>query len=321
MPNYRETSPARPAPRANRRGPLSRALRTIAGVVGGLGLAGAATFLYANQIELKSFRLRRVTVPVLPRGHRPLRILHVSDLHMTPGQRKKQRWVRELDALEPDLVVNTGDNLGHRDAVPSVLRALGPLLSRPGVFVFGTNDYFGPKPLNPFVYVLGRKRKPSAEKLPWQGMRAAFVEHGWRDATHRRLEFEIDGFRLAISGVDDPHHAYDDYDAIAGPPNTDADLAIGLSHSPEPHILDRFANDGYDLVMSGHTHGGQVCLPGQRALVTNCGIDRARASGLSRWTERMWLHVSNGLGTSPYAPARLFCPPSATLVEVVARDD
>lgn len=300
---------------------VKRMARVAGGVVGGAGLLGAATFLYANQVELTAFRVKRVRVPALPAGHEPLRILHVSDFHMTRSQRKKQRWVAGLEALDPDLVINTGDNLGGADAVPSVLAALGPLLDRPGAFVFGTNDYFGPKPLNPLRYLTGKKRKPSTEKLPWEGMRAAFIERGWRDATHRRLEFVAGGVRLAITGVDDPHHDLDDYDSVAGAPNADADLAIGLSHSPEPRVLDRFAEDGYDLVLSGHTHGGQVCLPFERAIVTNCGIDRSRASGLSRWTERMWLHVSNGLGTSPYAPVRLFCPPSATLIEVVAADE
>ena len=135
-------------------------------------------------------------MPALPAGHRPLRILHVSDFHMTRSQRKKQRWVAGLEALQPDLVVDTGDNLGGADAVPGVLTALGPLLNRPGVFVFGTNDYFGPKPLNPLRYLTGKKRKPSTEKLPWEGMRAAFIERGWRDATHRRLEFVAGGVRL-----------------------------------------------------------------------------------------------------------------------------
>src|SRR2546423_10374253 len=78
---------------------------------------------YAAGYEVRSFRLRRVEVPVLPPGSRPLRVLHVSDIHMTPGQRRKQRWLHGLAALEPDLVVNTGDNLAHRDAVPVVLDA------------------------------------------------------------------------------------------------------------------------------------------------------------------------------------------------------
>ena len=303
----------------------NRILRSAAA----LATLGLTTFIYANQIELRAFKLHRVQVPVLAPGTlaragkregEPFRILHVSDFHMLPDQKLKQKWVASLDALNPDLVINTGDNLGSDKAVPSVLAALGPLLNRPGAFVFGTNDYFAPRPVNPLKYLTGKKRKPSRVELPWRGMRAAFIEHGWQDATHARLEFVAGGVKVALSGVDDPHHELEDYSQIAGAPNAHADIAIGLSHSPEPHVLDSFAEDGYDLVLSGHTHGGQVCLPGGKAIVTNCGIDRSRASGLSRWTEKTWLHVSNGLGTSPYAPVRLFCRPSATLIEVVERD-
>lgn len=303
----------------------NRILRSAAAIA----TLGLTTFIYANQIELRAFKLHRVQVPVLAPGtlaragkrdSEPFRILHVSDFHMLPDQKLKQKWVASLDALNPDLVINTGDNLGSDKAVPSVLAALGPLLNRPGAFVFGTNDYFAPRPVNPLKYLTGKKRKPSRVELPWRGMRAAFIEHGWQDATHARLEFVAGGVKVALSGVDDPHHELEDYSQIAGAPNADADIAIGLSHSPEPHVLDAFAEDGYDLVLSGHTHGGQVCLPGGKAIVTNCGIDRSRASGLSRWTEKTWLHVSNGLGTSPYAPVRLFCRPSATLIEVVERD-
>ena len=303
----------------------NRILRPVAAIA----TLGLTTFIYANQIELRAFKLHRVQVPVLAPGTlaragkregESFRILHVSDFHMLPDQKLKQKWVASLDALNPDLVINTGDNLGSDKAVPSVLTALGPLLNRPGAFVFGTNDYFAPRPVNPLKYLTGKKRKPSRVELPWRGMRAAFIEHGWQDATHARLEFVAGGVKVALSGVDDPHHELEDYSQIAGAPNADADIAIGLSHSPEPHVLDSFAEDGYDLMLSGHTHGGQVCLPGGKAIVTNCGIDRSRASGLSRWTEKTWLHVSNGLGTSPYAPVRLFCRPSATLIEVVERD-
>lgn len=274
-------------------------------------------------------------MPLLEPGTLPddwdsFRLLHVSDLHMLDKQKHKQEWVAALDRLDPDLVVNTGDNLGEEDGVPGVLRALGPLLERPGVFVFGSNDYFAPRPVNPFIYLLGKKRKPSQVQLPWKGMRAAFIERGWHDASNATVEFAIDPaatgsltspekIKLAIAGVDDPHHDLDDYSRIAGRPNNDANLAIGLSHSPEPRVLDSFAADGYQLVLSGHTHGGQLCLPGGRAIVTNCGIDRSRARGLSRWTERMWLHVTNGLGSSKYVPFRVFCRPSATLIHIVEK--
>ncbi|GJN43789.1 phosphohydrolase [Corynebacterium ammoniagenes] len=249
------------------------------------------------------------------RGEKDFKILHVSDLHMIPGQEKKIEWVSALDELEPDLVINTGDNLSDVAAVPDVLRALGPLLKRPGLFVFGTNDYWAPRPVNPFKYLFGTKREPSYVDLPWRGMRAAFMEHGWRNATQASHEFQVGNVRLAVAGVDDPHHDLDDYADIAGAPNPDSDLAIALLHSPEPRVLEQFADDGYQLSLSGHTHGGQICLPGSKALVTNSGIDRKRVQGLHDFGP-MKMHVSNGLGTSKFAPVRIFCRPSATLLRI-----
>jgi predicted MPP superfamily phosphohydrolase len=83
-------------------------------------------------------------------------------------------------------------------------------------------------------------------------------------------------------------------------------------------VLDRFASDGYQLVMAGHTHGGQLCLPFYGAIVTNCDLDRSRAKGASRWGANTALHVSAGIGTSPFAPVRFCCRPEATLLTLVA---
>ena len=153
-------------------------------------------------------------------------------------------------------------------------------------------------------------------------------ERGWRDATHVRHTLSVAGIRITAAGVDDPHIGRDDYDRIAGPPDPEAPqardegrvaLRLGLTHSPEPRVLDAFADDGYDLVLAGHTHGGQLRLPGYGALVTNCGLDRSRARGASRWGAHTWLHVSAGVGTSPFAPARFACRPEVTLLELVPR--
>ena len=128
---------------------------------------------------------------------------------------------------------------------------------------------------------------------------------------------------IAVGGVHDSHIRRDRYDHIAGPTDPTADLRLGVMHSPEPGIMDRFAADGYDLLLAGHTHGGQICLPGYGALVTNCGIDPGapRAAPASREGEpdRAWLHVSAGLGTSPWAPFRFACLPEATLLTLVPR--
>ena len=288
--------------------------------VAGATVLGAAGVGYAAGLERRHWTLREATVPVLPVGQPPLRLLHISDLHMTPGQLSKQRWVAALADLQPDLVVNTGDNLAHLRAVPAVLNALAPLLARPGVFVFGSNDYYAPKPKNPARYLTRKRGKyVRGAPLPWADLRAAFVEHGWNDLTHTRRELRISGRRIAVAGVDDPHLRRDRYDRVAGRAHPAVELRLGLTHSPEPRVLDRFAADGYDLVLAGHTHGGQLRLPGYGAIVTNCGLDRSRARGVSRWGAHTWLHVSAGLGTSPYAPVRFACPPEASLLTLVPR--
>ena len=290
-------------------------LKNTAALAAGSVLAGIG---YASIIERNAFVVREVTMPVLSPGSSPLKVLHISDLHMLPKQRRKQAWLRELARFEPDLVVNTGDNLSHPKAVPAVVQALGDLLSVPGVFVFGSNDYFGPRLKNPTNYLTNREHRVHGEPLPWQDLRAAFTERGWLDMTHTRRDLEVGGLRIAVAGVDVPHLSRDRYDTIAGPANAAANLTLGLTHSPEPRVLDRFAADGYQLVMAGHTHGGQLCLPFYGAIVTNCDLDRSRAKGPSKWGAHTQLHVSAGIGTSRYAPVRFCCRPEATLLTLVA---
>jgi predicted MPP superfamily phosphohydrolase len=308
-------------------GTTRRLTRGLTRTVTAGAAAGAVGLGYASVVERHWFTLRHATLPVLAPGSRPLRVLHVSDLHLRPGQRTEERFVAGLAELEPDLVVDTGDNLSHARAVPVVLRALGGLLDRPGVFVFGSNDYHGPKPKNPANYLFRPQHRILGPELPWRDLRAAFVERGWHDATHTRLELTVAGQRIAVAGVDDPHIGHDDYDRIAGPADPEAAgddagpaLRLGLTHSPEPRVLDGFAADGYDLVLAGHTHGGQLRVPGYGAIVTNCGVDRSRARGASRWGSHLRLHVSAGLGTSPYAPVRFGCRPEASLLELVPRE-
>jgi uncharacterized protein len=290
--------------------------------------AGAGVFGYASVIERNSFALRRYDIPVLPAGARPLRILHISDVHLTPGRHRLLSWIRSLDALQPDMVVNTGDSIAHREAVQPFLEALGPLLDRPGVFVYGSNDLYSPKPRNPARYLWRDSSLPPGRDepdLPWAELGAGMEAAGWLDANNRRGRIKAGDLDIAVGGVHDSHIDHDRYDQIAGPADPSADLRLGVMHSPEPSVMDRFATDGYGLLLAGHTHGGQVCLPGYGTLVTNCGIDRVRARGLHRHPadadgpKQPWLHVSAGLGTSPWAPFRLCCRPEASLLTLVPR--
>ena len=307
----------------------SRALGVLGYGVGLGTLAGLATLAYSSGIEVRNFAVRRVELQVLPPGHRPLKVLHVSDLHLTPTQGIKQRWLASLADLEPDLVVNTGDNLAHRDSVDPLVAAMDRLLDVPGVYVFGSNDYFAPTGRNPLWYLLpdDGKRNVSTPKLPWPRLRARFDERGWTNLTNTSARLQVKDTSIAFVGVDDPHLKYDDLDAVAGPAPADADLRIGVTHAPYLRVLDQYARDGYEITLAGHTHGGQVCLPFKGALVTNCDLDTGRAKGLHRHPadsrpgdpRSSWLHVSAGAGTSPYAPVRLFCRPEATLLTLLPR--
>ena len=283
-----------------------------------LGLA-AAGLAYAR-LEAVAYRVRRVEVPVLPAGARPLTVLHISDLHLWPRQRRIQSWLPRLAELEPDFVINTGDNLAHPEAVPAALHAMEPLLDLPGAFVLGSNDYYAPRPKNPARYLDAGRRAPH----PWGGTPVASparcLRGQWLDRSHerggRRDASAVGGSACAAWTT----HTW----TLIATPTSPAGRPARRPHDrdsrthPSRACSTPWPPTVSDLVLAGHTHGGQLCVPGYGALVTNCGLPRAQASGLSRWADS-WLHVSAGLGTSPYTPVRFACPPSATLLTLVAR--
>lgn len=292
--------------------------------------AGVGALAWASLIERHWYAVRRATLPVLPRGAPPIRVLHISDLHLVPRQEHRIAWVRGLAGLEPDLVINTGDNCSDLLAVPAVLRAMEPLLKLPGAFVLGSNDYFAPTMKNPLRYFNpSHERGPAtdATTLPWREMVAEFVGGGWVDLTNARTRLSVRGLDLEFVGVDDPHLDYDRYDRVAGPADENADLTLGILHAPYTRVLDAMAADGAKVLLAGHTHGGQLRVPGFGALVTNCDLDRSRARGVSRWwdgaadtasscvpRDAAWLAVSAGLGHNKYTPVRFACRPEATLL-------
>ena len=286
----------------------------------GAAALGAAAFAYAALLERNMFTLRRLNVPVLPPGSESLRVLHLSDAHLTPAQHVKRRWISKLVDTDPDLVLVTGDNMARVDAVPAVLRAYGPLLDRPGAFVFGSNDYTGPVLRNPLSYFQANRAYIHGSRLPTDELRDALTGAGWVDLNNARTTIQVGSRAVELAGVGDPHVQLDKYSKVGGVADPAIDIHIGLTHAPEPRIVDAMAADGFDLVLAGHTHGGQVRVPLAGALVTNCGLDRRMARGLRRWGKSgTWLHVSAGLGTSPTAPFRLFCPPEASLLALTRK--
>ncbi len=308
----------------------------------GIMAAGTAGLAYAAGVEVNLYRLRRYAIPLLDPEAQPLRILQLSDIHMVPGQRRKQQWLRSLADLRPDLVVNTGDNLSHPDAVPEVLSTLEPLMAFPGVFVFGSNDYYQDSRLNPAKYLRpgDRSHAPRRKRAEndWPALQAAFSKAGWLDLTNTRSTLDLPSHgELNFVGVDDPHVRRDRYPAQRDDRERPAEseqaakatgngltngLTIGVTHAPYLRVLDEMTAEGVPLILAGHTHGGQLCVPFYGALVTNCDLDRARAKGLHTHTvgpNTAHQHVSAGCGASRYAPVRFACPPEASLITLLPR--
>lgn len=332
-------------------------MNALVSSLGGVVALGAAGVAYAGLVERNAFALREFTVPLLPAGSAPVRVLQISDLHLMPAQARKIEWVRRLARLAPDLVVNTGDNLASTDSVPGALRAMERLFAFPGVFVMGSNDYYGPTPKNPARYLTRRHAQapPGRHRLPTEDLRRGMLAGGWTDLDNVRTVLPVAGRPVEVVGTGDAHIGKDRYASVAGAASAAADLTIGVTHAPYQRVLDPMAADGARLIIAGHTHGGQLAVPLYGALVTNCDLPTDRAKGLSRWwpgagaayagqlgwhqrlnrwgevhlrggssapyeppADAAWLHVSAGLGTSPYAPVRFACRPEATLLTLVA---
>jgi predicted MPP superfamily phosphohydrolase len=294
------------------------AVSKVAWLAGAVAAAGAACVGYGILVERDWYRLRRERVEALGPGQPSLTVLHLSDLHMTPADTRRMAFLDRLADEPVDLVVVTGDMLGEPAGLDPVLETLGRFRPRLGaVAVLGSNDYFAPRFLNPLAYFMGpsSRRRRSAPRNPWRELMAGLEARGWTVLANRRGQLGD----VELAGLDDPHIRRDDPGVLV-PANGDARprLRLGMVHSPYRRALDAFERNGYGLVLAGHTHGGQVCLPGVGALVTNCDLPREQVRGLSRWGSS-WLHVSAGLGTSKYAPFRFACRPEASLLTVVSR--
>jgi len=302
-------------------------------VAGAVLAAGAGALAWGVAVERNRFGVRRERLAILPPGSRPIRILHLSDLHMAPWQTAKQRFVRGLANLEPDLIVETGDVLGHRDGLVGVRRAFARFRGIPGVFVSGSNDVFGPTAKNPLAYFTGpSRRRDRSERLDYLGLAAHLSEGlGWHDLNNGGVALDIAGTRLEIVGTGDAHRDWDRLEDVAEiadglrlsrPADVEA-VQIGVTHAPYRRVLDSLVTNGAQLLLAGHTHGGQVRIPGLPALVANCDLPREKASGLSSWHHAgrtAALEVSAGIGTSIYAPFRFACPPEAVLLTLTPRE-
>lgn len=306
-----------------------------------LGLAASAVTASAALIQTRLYQVKKRELPILAPGAPDFRILHLADFHYTPYRHLEAHFIRQLANLHPDLVISTGDLLGSAQAWPALRPHLQPLLDFPGAYVFGSNDYYAPKPKSWLTYLGGpssrHPRKQNPPTLPWPKLDRFLQAHSWKNLSNTTAELELEAkssntstssvwkWQIQLIGTDDAHINRDRF------PNTESakltaknshTLRIGVTHAPYQRVLNAFVSAQADLILAGHTHGGQVCLPFIGALVTNCDLPRNYASGLHTWPPKNGstsLNVSPGLGTSPYAPVRMFCRPEVTLLTLRAK--
>lgn len=304
-----------------------------------MGAVGVACAVWGIGIERYLFTVRRHRIAILPPRASSLTVLHVSDAHMAPWQHRKQNWIAEIaEATQPDLVVNTGDNLGHLDGLTGIRAAFAPLRGVPGLFVHGSNDVTAPSPRNPIKYFSGPSGNFRVETpLDVAALDSYFTDElGWTGIDNTAARLTVAGHVVDAFGVDDAHRSWDDLPALPaalqrarrgswwrGP--AAADLTLGVTHAPYQRVLNDFVDLGADLLLAGHTHGGQVRIPfAKKALVANCDIPLDQARGLSTWWfdgRRVPLNVSAGLGHSIYAPVRFGCRPEVSVLTLSARPD
>lgn len=297
-----------------------------------LGWAAAGVVIWGTVIERKLFTVRRHELPVLPTGSTPLRVLQLSDLHLAPWQQGKMDWVRSLAGLNPDLLVLTGDLMGHVGARPALLHTLQAFEGVPTVFVHGSNDYYGPIMKNPFKYL----KAPSRLSTRQQDIDNVALTHGleklgFTNLNNSATSLTLRGTEVELFGLGDPHIRYDDSgrmgEALASVRGNEVESAppvrVGVVHAPYQGALGSLLDAGAEVILAGHTHGGQVRVPGVGALTSNCDLPPAQARGLSVWFDAhraAYLNVSAGLGNSIYAPVRFACRPEASLITLVAPD-
>ena len=228
------------------------------------------------------------------------------------------RDIKSWSELQPDLVISTGDFLAHKDSVDTVINALGDLLQLPGLYVFGSNDYYEPRFKNPLRYLLKDDgTRKLGEPLPFEELDSRLQRFGWKNLNSSKVMLKVRGITIEARGTDDAHLNRDKYSLVSGLRSQAADLSIGITHAPYKRVLEAMSKDNVDLIFAGHTHGGQIRIPwfgGTRSLTTNCDLPNWRSRGLTRFGSEPWLQVSAGMGHNPLTPFRLFSIPEVSFL-------
>jgi len=319
--------------------------KTLPLLAGSVVLTGLGVYLYASKVEAKNFKLETVRVTTYGADEPPsgnvngngngnlsgsgngniggngsvhgkhaekkiFRILHLSDTHLSEPEAEKLRFLEEVTDGDFDLVVLTGDVFENYTG----LKYASSLLSRQpklGAYaVLGNHDYYNYSFFNKIVGRINRRWRHPMEYRDVKPMIKALSNTGW-DVLLNESRTHAEG--VHVVGVDYPGIEPAELTRLVSEA-PDGHMKLALFHMPR--FLHTFVDAGVDIAVGGHTHGGQIRVPGVGALITDSELSRKEASGLI-YRGKTAFHISRGLSADPRSNFRLFCPPAATIIEVV----
>ena len=283
----------------------------MAKVISILFLLGAAGLIWVVWVEPYWFRLRRLTIRLKKPLPQPFTVLHISDFHFTRHKFHLGRFFDHLAKLEPDFVFVTGDLIDSAEGIEPCVHNLKKLRPKKGIYAtLGNHDYRTYNSFFPWVHMFtGRDifyKRPSHEV---ERLKQSLAEAGVELLLNRNIIVQLGGGEeLALVGLDDPVSGRENLDeAFRSAKN--GTLRFTLAHTPS--IFPSLCLYHIDVAFAGHTHGGQIRLPGIGAL----GMAKSMCPIIDSTNEYGFYGiVSRGLGAQPVTSLRFLCRPEALLI-------
>jgi predicted MPP superfamily phosphohydrolase len=272
-----------------------------------------AIIFYSVLIEPRLLRIRRFKIQLKKPLPRPITILHLSDIHFCGRQKYKERWFRKLRLLSPDLIFITGDIIDNDGGIEQAADLLGALPAKFGKFaILGNHDYFD--------YHIWDNLKYHLFKIKWpqhpnnvELFKKKLEEKKITVLVNQSHAFTAEGVRFVVGGTDDPVTQQVDFEKTLKETNAQS-INLVMTHLLDSILMLSFPNP-IDAVFAGHTHGGQVRLPGLGPVVCETEFPKKYIEGLHEHHGTP-VCVSQGMGASRTQVFRLFCPPEAVWIEL-----
>ncbi len=267
--------------------------------------------------------LRQLEIPGLPAELEGLSMLHASDLHAgAPGLNSRVigKFVESARSLSPDVVFLTGDLTDKKKDLSPFIESLVSLEARYGKFAcLGNHDHGLRKTV---IEDLARRltgRSPIRKSLKEKktatvsSMRKLLAQAGVRVLENECATVRIGGHKIQFCGIDDFNYGYADLVSVASQLESGAGLRILLSHSPD--VIGEIEPGNFQLVLAGHTHGGQICMPNPHSGKIMLSTSGSRYGEGQFQVDGTVMHVSRGVGTT-LVPFRLLSRPEITMIKL-----